>query len=56
MKPTYEDLLAIIEEMKRTHYKEIEQLKKENETLRKELRKYVNENTPSGAIPLYLKS
>jgi len=47
--------LAIIEEMKRIHDQEIKQLKKEIETLRKELRKYVNENTPSGAIPPYLK-
>lgn len=33
----------------------IELLKKENEKLRKQLRKFLNENTPSGAIPPYLK-
>lgn len=33
----------------------IELLKKENERLRKQLRRFLNENTPSGAIPPYLK-
>jgi transposase len=35
--------------------KDVAFLKKDNEHLRKELRKYINENTPSGAIPFYLK-
>ena len=35
--------------------KEVAFLKKDNEHLRRELRKYSNENTPSGAIPIYLK-
>jgi len=33
----------------------VEKVAKENETLRDELRKYKNENTPSGALPPYLK-
>jgi transposase len=51
MRPTYDELLKIVE----SQQKQINELKKEVGTLRKELRKYVNENTPSGSIPPYLK-
>lgn len=35
--------------------KRIENLEKENQKLRAQLRKFLNENTPSGALPPYLK-
>ena len=51
MKPTYDQLVEIVE----VQQKEITDLKKEIETLRMELRKYINENTPSSAIPTFDK-
>lgn len=51
MKPTYEQLVELVESLN----KRVEKLEKENEKLRNELRKYINENTPSGDIPPYLK-
>jgi len=51
MKPTYEQLVEIIQALQ----KENEGLRKRVEALEKELRKYINENTPSGAIPPYMK-
>ncbi len=48
---------ALVNALKRIEQleKEVELLKDDNKQLRKELRKYRNENTPSGAIPPYLK-
>jgi cell division protein FtsB len=51
MKQTYEELVEIVESLQ----KENRGLKRRMEQLEKELRKYLNENTPSGAIPPYLK-
>lgn len=51
MKPTYEQLVEIVEFLR----KENKDLKQRIERLEKELRKYLNENTPSGSIPPYLK-
>ncbi len=51
MKPTYEQLVEIVEYLQ----KENKELKRRIEQLEKELRKYLNENTPSGSIPPYLK-
>ena len=52
MKPTYEELLEIVE----SQQKRIEQLEKEVEKLRNELHRYHNENTPSSATPTFEKS
>lgn len=51
MKPTYEQLVDIVESLQ----ERVKKLEKENEKLRNELHKYINENTPSGDIPPYLK-
>lgn len=51
MKPTYEQLVDIVDSLQ----ERVKKLEKENEKLRNELRKYINENTPSGDIPQYLK-
>lgn len=51
MKPTYDQLVEIVESLQ----KENKELKRRIEHLENELRKYVNENTPSGSIPPYLK-
>ena len=58
MKPTYDELFQIIEQLRqegREKDKRIDRLEKLVEKLTKELRKYVNENTPSGSVPPYLK-
>ena len=49
MKPTYDELLEIIEEMKRVHKEDQEEIKERLEKVEKELHKYKNENTPSSA-------
>ena len=41
--------------MRKRWQKRCHSLEKENKKLKKELRKYKNENTPSGMIPVYLK-
>ena len=51
MKPTYDELLEIVGKQQ----KRIDALEKEVKRLTNELRQYVNENTPSGSIPPYLK-
>jgi hypothetical protein len=51
MNPPYEQLVEIVESLR----EENRRLKERVERLEKELRKYVNENTPSGSIPPYLK-
>lgn len=58
MKPTYDELLMIVESQR----KEIKELRtiigqqnKRITRLENELQKYHNENTPSGALPPYLK-
>ncbi|MEM2909206.1 MAG: hypothetical protein QW171_03530 [Candidatus Bilamarchaeaceae archaeon] len=45
------------ETLKRIHQleKENKELAKENEKLRRQLRQFLNENTPSSALPLYMK-
>lgn len=53
-KTDYQKLLKIAE-LFEVQQKQIDNLEKEVEGLRKELRKYVNENTPSGSVPPYLK-
>lgn len=51
MKPTYIEL----EEQLKEKDKRIEWLEKELERLANFIRKYINENTPSGSLPPYLK-
>ena len=51
MRPTYKQLVELVESLR----EENKELKKRIENLEKELRKYINENTPSGSIPPYLK-
>ncbi|MHA1872983.1 MAG: hypothetical protein ACTSVB_02610 [Candidatus Heimdallarchaeaceae archaeon] len=57
----YSSLLNLKEENGRLRKQMIQLVKqneilvKENEKLRKKLRKFINENTPSGALPWYLK-
>lgn len=51
MRPSYDDLLKMYNELKRV----VEEQNKRIERLEKELRKYNNENTSSGSIPPYLK-
>lgn len=65
MNPTYEELVSIVE-LQQNQIKElqkkVQQLEKENKNMQKEnqklhaqLRKFLNENTPSGALPPHLK-
>lgn len=55
---TMEELYAIIE-LQQNQIKElqkkVQQLEKKNQKLHSQLRKFLNENTPSGALPPYLK-
>ncbi len=58
MKPTYDQLVEIVEIIQKENkelQKENKELKQRIERLEKELRKYLNENTPSGSVPPYLK-
>jgi predicted RNase H-like nuclease (RuvC/YqgF family) len=58
MKPTYDQLVEIAESLQKEN-KELKRIieaqNKRITKLENELRKYVNENTPSGSIPTYLK-
>lgn len=55
---TYDELLEIVQQLQKDGKekdKRIEKLEKQAEHRTKELQKYHNENTPSGAIPSHLK-
>ncbi len=47
--------IEVLEKLVAEQADELVFLRKENQRLLKELRKYLNENTPSGSIPPYLK-